>query len=49
MSITEILHIDEEFIAVEKEWFRQIKHWAGFPKEAVKYCLGSTALSPEDC
>lgn len=25
--------------AVEEERFRRIKHWAGFPEEAIRYCL----------
>ena len=25
--------------AVEEERFRRIKHWAGLPEEAIKYCL----------
>ena len=32
--------IDGKLIAaVEEERFRRIKHWAGFPTEAIKYCL----------
>ena len=33
--------------AAEEERFRRIKHWAGFPSQAVAYCLreaGVTAL-----
>lgn len=31
---------DGELIAAaEEERFRRIKHWAGFPTEAIKYCL----------
>ena len=43
-----IIKNGELIAAVEEERFRRIKHWAGFPKEAVKYCLESIALSPED-
>jgi len=25
--------------AAEEERFRRVKHWAGFPAEAIKYCL----------
>ena len=25
--------------AVEEERFRRIKHWAGFPREAIRNCL----------
>ncbi len=33
--------------AAEEERFRRIKHWAGFPSEAIKYCLeeGNISLS----
>src|ERR1700727_3058231 len=26
--------------AAEEERFRRIKHWAGFPSQALAYCLG---------
>lgn len=33
--------VDGRFVAgVEEERFRRIKHWAGFPEEALRYCLG---------
>lgn len=25
--------------AAEEERFRRVKHWAGFPAEAIRYCL----------
>lgn len=30
--------------AAEEERFRRIKHWAGFPSEAIKYCLEAAGL-----
>lgn len=34
------LVIDGNLIsAAEEERFRRIKHWAGLPTEAIKYCL----------
>ena len=30
--------------AAEEERFRRIKHWAGFPAEAVKFCLDYTGI-----
>ena len=31
---------DGEIVAAaEEERFRRIKHWAGFPSEAIRYCL----------
>ena len=26
-------------VATEEERFRRVKHWSGFPKEAIKFCL----------
>ena len=38
---------DGEFIAAaEEERFRRIKHWAGFPSEAINYCLEEAGISP---
>ncbi|MEO0166095.1 MAG: carbamoyltransferase C-terminal domain-containing protein [candidate division WOR-3 bacterium] len=34
--------------AVEEERFRRIKHWAGFPAEAIKYCLSEAKVKIED-
>jgi carbamoyltransferase len=34
--------------AVEEERFRRIKHWAGFPGEAIKYCLNEAGVGIED-
>ena len=31
--------------AAEEERFRRIKHWAGFPSEAIAYCLQEAGLS----
>ena len=39
-----VLHGKLEF-AVEEERFRRIKHWAGLPSEAVRYCLAEAGLS----
>lgn len=33
--------------AAEEERFRRIKHWAGFPAEAVKYCLSAAGIGIE--
>ncbi len=30
--------------AVEEERFRRIKHWAGFPTEAIRYCLEAAGI-----
>src|SRR5919112_3540045 len=31
--------------AAEEERFRRVKHWAGFPSAAVKYCLDEAGVS----
>jgi carbamoyltransferase len=30
--------------AAEEERFRRVKHWAGFPSEAIKYCLHEASI-----
>jgi carbamoyltransferase len=34
--------------AAEEERFRRIKHWAGFPTEAIAYCLREAGISISD-
>lgn len=34
--------------AAEEERFRRIKHWAGFPSEAIRYCLKEAGISLEE-
>ncbi|RTL30679.1 MAG: carbamoyltransferase [Burkholderiales bacterium] len=34
--------------AAEEERFRRVKHWAGFPVEAIRYCLQSAGLRLAD-
>jgi len=34
--------------ATEEERFRRIKHWAGFPTEAIKFCLEDEGISVSD-
>lgn len=34
--------------AAEEERFRRIKHWAGFPLEAIRYCLSEAGVSMSD-
>ncbi len=41
--------VDGQLIAAaEEERFRRIKHWAGFPSEAIKYCLKEANVKVED-
>ena len=34
--------------AVEEERFTRIKHWAGFPRESIRCCLGMAGLTPAE-
>ena len=34
--------------AAEEERFRRVKHWAGFPSEAIRYCLGEAGIGLAD-
>jgi carbamoyltransferase len=34
--------------AAEEERFRRIKHWAGFPSEAIRYCLAEAKITLAD-
>lgn len=34
--------------AAEEERFRRIKHWAGFPSNAIRWCLSDSGISLED-
>ena len=34
--------------AAEEERFRRIKHWAGFPSQAISYCLAEAGVSISD-
>ncbi|RMG21044.1 MAG: carbamoyltransferase [Methanobacteriota archaeon] len=43
------LLVDGKLIAAaEEERFRRIKHWSGFPSEAIRYCLLEGGVSVED-
>ena len=38
----------ELLVATEEERYRRIKHWAGFPTEAIKFCLKAAGCALED-
>ncbi len=40
-----LLRDGEMIAAAEEERFRRIKHWAGFPSEAVRYCLAHAGIT----
>ena len=43
------LVLDGQLVAAaEEERFRRIKHWAGFPSEAIRYCLAEAGLGLAD-
>ena len=43
-----LLKDGELIAAAEEERFRRIKHWSGFPSEAISYCLLEANISLED-
>ncbi|HEX5443188.1 MAG TPA: carbamoyltransferase C-terminal domain-containing protein [Pirellulales bacterium] len=43
------LIVDGQLVAaVEEERFNRVKHWAGFPAQAIGYCLEHAGLSPRE-
>jgi carbamoyltransferase len=41
--------IDGKLVAaIEEERVRRVKHWAGFPSEAIKFCLEFAGVRPAD-
>src|SRR4026208_44044 len=38
----------ELVVAVEEERFRRVKHWAGFPSEAIAKCLEIGGITGDD-
>ena len=42
-----LLKDGELLAAAEEERFRRIKHWAGFPSEAIRYCLSVAGIELE--
>lgn len=43
-----LLKNGEVVAALEEERIRRVKHWAGFPSEAIKFCLTSANIGPKD-
>ncbi len=43
-----LLRNGELVAAVEEERFKRIKHWAGLPIEAIRYCLSEAGISMRD-
>lgn len=43
------IYKDGQLIAAsEEERFRRIKHWAGFPSEAIEFCLNEAGITIQD-
>ena len=38
----------EVICAVEEERFNRIKHWSGFPSNAIKFCIEKESLEIND-
>ena len=43
-----LLRDGELVAAVEEERFRRIKHYAGFPRDAIQSCLASAGIEARD-
>lgn len=43
-----LIHEGRILAAAEEERFRRIKHWAGFPSEAIAWCLADAGVSLAD-
>jgi len=48
-DVSAVLLRDGELVAaIEEERFRRVKHWAGFPREAIRTCLEMAGVTPEE-
>src|SRR5213592_4576736 len=48
-DVSAVLLRDGELVAAaEEERFRRVKHWAGFPREAIRWCLDYAGLRLAD-
>ncbi len=43
-----LIHDGKMLAAAEEERFRRIKHWAGFPTHAIRYCLSEVGIRLSD-
>jgi carbamoyltransferase len=43
-----LVHDGVLLAAIEEERFRRVKHWAGFPSEAMRQCLAIAGATPAD-
>src|SRR5262249_45442491 len=42
------VRVGKVIAAAEEERFRRIKHWAGFPSQAIAYCLSEAGIKLSD-
>jgi carbamoyltransferase len=48
-DVSAVLLRDGELVtALEEERFRRVKHWAGFPRDAVRACVAAAGIEPRD-
>src|SRR6185436_17657837 len=47
-SAAALVRNGELVAAAEEERFRRVKHWAGFPSQAIAYCLREAGLALSD-
>jgi carbamoyltransferase len=48
-DVSAVLLRDGELVAaVEEERFRRVKHWAGFPHQAIRVCLDMAGVAPRE-
>src|SRR4030095_16448293 len=47
-SSAALIRDGELIAAAEEERFRRVKHWAGFPSQAIAYCLREAGLALSD-
>src|SRR5438876_3993529 len=47
-SAAALVRDGELVAAAEEERFRRVKHWAGFPSQAIAYCLREAGLALSD-
>src|SRR4051794_17020375 len=47
-SVAALVRDGELVGAAEEERFRRVKHWAGFPSQAIAYCLREAGLGLSD-
>jgi carbamoyltransferase len=48
-DVAAALLVDGQLVAaIEEERFRRVKHWAGFPTEAIRACLAAAGITASD-